>query len=106
MIWNEKLKFIEKAININPFKTDYFAWIDIGYVRNKIYIDRYLKKGFPNINYLKEDKIYMLNIDYNFTQEDFKDPYNKKYQEIDNKIGGGFIIGNSKNLKKMIEEIH
>jgi hypothetical protein len=106
MIWNEKLKFVEKSIDINPFKTLYFAWIDIGYIRNPIYINRYLKNGFPNLNKLKEDKIYMLNIDYNFTEEDFKDPFNKKYQMIDNKIGGGFIIGNSINLKKMIDEFY
>ncbi len=106
MIWNEKLKFIEKAIDINPFKTNYFSWIDIGYVRNKIYVDKYIKKGFPDISKLTEDKIYMLNIDYNFTKEDFIDPYNSKFQMIDNKIGGGFIIGNSINLKKMIKEFY
>ena len=106
MIWNEKLKFLEKSIDINPFKTSYFAWIDIGYVRNPVYINRYLNKGFPNVSKLTEDKVYMLNIDYKFTEDDFKDPYNKKYQMIDNKIGGGFIIGTSKNLRKMIDEFY
>lgn len=106
MIWNEKLKFIEKSMDLNPYKTNYFTWIDIGYVRNKVYIEKYLKKGFPNVERLKEDKIYMLNIDYNFTEEDFKDPYNQKFRYIDNKIGGGFIIGNEKNLRKMIDEFY
>lgn len=106
MIWNEKLKFVERGMNINPYKTSYFAWIDIGYVRNKIYIDKYLKKGFPNVENLKEDKIYMLNIDYTFTSEDFKDPFNQKFRYIDNKIGGGFIIGSEINLRKMIEEFY
>jgi len=102
MIWNEKFKFLEKAISLNPFNTSYFAWCDIGYVRNKNYIDMYLK-DFPNITKLKEDKVYMLNIDYNFTEDDFKDPYNNKYRYISNTIGGGFIIGKQENLKKIIE---
>ncbi len=106
MIWNEKLKFVERAMNLNPFKTTHFAWCDIGYVRNKIYIDKYLKNGFPNVSKLTEDKVYMLNIDYQFTNEDFKDPYDQKFRYIDNKIGGGFIIGNEKNLRKMIDEFY
>jgi len=101
MIWNEKLKFIEKGINLNPFKTKYFAWCDIGYVRNKLYIDLYMK-NFPNIEKIKEDKIYMLNIDYNFNEEDFINSYSNKYRYISNIIGGGFIIGNIENLRKMI----
>lgn len=106
MIWNEKLKFLEKAIDINPFKSSHFAWCDIGYVRNKLYIDKYLKKGFPNISKMTEDKVYMLNIDYQFTDDDFKNPYDQKFRYIDNKIGGGFIIGNEKNLRKMIDEFY
>ena len=101
LIWNEKLKFIEKGILLNPFKTSYFAWCDIGYVRNNIYIDKYLK-SFPNLSQLTEDKIYMLNIDYNFTIDDFLDPYNIKYRYISNIIGGGFIIGKENKLIEMI----
>lgn len=102
MIWNEKLKFLEKAISFNPFNTTYFAWCDIGYVRNSLYIDMYLK-NFPDINKLKEDKVYMLNIDYVFKDEDFKKPYSDKYRYISNTIGGGFIIGRDEKLKEMIE---
>lgn len=102
MIWNEKLKFIEQAMNTNPFKTSYFAWCDIGYVRNPLYIDMYLR-NFPDIRKLTEDKVYMLNIDYNFSEEDFKNPYNEKYRYISNIIGGGFIIGRDEQLKRMID---
>jgi len=100
MIWNEKLNFILKTINENPFNTDYFCWCDIGYVRNPLYISLYLE-NFPNIKNLTENKIYMLNIDYNFTNDDFIDPYNEKYRYISNIIGGGFIIGHKENLLKM-----
>ena len=102
MIWNEKLKLIERTMNINPFKTENFAWCDIGYVRNKLYADLYVK-NFPNMKKITEDKIYMLNIDYNFTEDDYKFPFDNKYRNISNIIGGGFIIGNEKNLRKMID---
>jgi hypothetical protein len=102
MIWNEKLKFIEKGMDINPFKTTYFAWCDIGYIRNKKYIDMYAK-NFPNMEKITEDKIYMLNIDYNFTEDDYIYPYDNKYETIASIIGGGFILGNEKRLRQMIQ---
>jgi hypothetical protein len=30
MIWNEKIFFIQKASQLNPFKTEWFQWIDAG----------------------------------------------------------------------------
>ena len=30
MIWNEKLIFLKKAFELNPFKSDWFQWIDAG----------------------------------------------------------------------------
>jgi len=35
MMWNEKTFMIEKAIDLNIFKSDYFFWMDIGCVRDK-----------------------------------------------------------------------
>lgn len=101
MIWNEKLKFIERTINLNPFNTSHFAWCDIGYVRNKDYINLYMK-DFPNIKKITENKVYMLNIDFNFTDDYFKDPFNPNYKYLPATIGGGFMIGHKDNLLKMI----
>jgi hypothetical protein len=30
LIWNEKIFFIEKASQMNPFQSEYFSWIDAG----------------------------------------------------------------------------
>lgn len=30
LIWNEKIFFLQKAYQINPFKSDWFKWIDAG----------------------------------------------------------------------------
>jgi hypothetical protein len=41
MIWNEKSHFLKTAIELNPFSTDYFLWVDIGCFRK------------PNTDYLQ-----------------------------------------------------
>ena len=37
MIWNEKLFLMQKAAHLNPYKSDFFAWVDAGITnyRNK-----------------------------------------------------------------------
>jgi hypothetical protein len=30
MIWNEKVYLMEKSVDINPFQSDWFAWVDAG----------------------------------------------------------------------------
>lgn len=50
LIWNEKIFMIKKAYNLNPFKTEWFKWIDAG-----ICIYRNIRpphKKFPNENIL------------------------------------------------------
>jgi hypothetical protein len=104
LIWNEKLKFVEKAIKLNPFNSSYFMWCDIGMIREDNYI-KYLKT-FPNIEKITEDKVYLLNIDYNFTEEDYKNPYDEKYRFIFNIIGGGVMIGLEKNMRLWINRYY
>jgi len=102
MIWNEKLNFIKKTIELNPFNSNYYCWCDIGYLRNPAYISLYMK-DFPNIQKLTEDKIYMLNIDYNFNHQDFLNPFNNNYRYVSNIIGGGFIIGKKELILNMAD---
>jgi len=102
MIWNEKLNLIKKAIDLNFFNTSYYAWCDIGCVRNSLYPELYLK-NFPNLSNLIEDKIYMLNVDYNFVEDDFKNPYDDKYKYMDGTICGAFFIGKKELLSKMYD---
>jgi hypothetical protein len=40
MIWSEKSHFLKRAIDMNPFCSDYFLWVDIGCFRT------------PNIKYI------------------------------------------------------
>lgn len=53
-VWNEKFNFIAKAIDINPFNSEYFYWIDIGCFRKKCTGLNYDKfNNWPNLDILK-----------------------------------------------------
>ena len=50
LVWHEKIFLMKKAININPFNSDYFMWVDAG-----ICVYRNLKpptQSFPNVEKL------------------------------------------------------
>jgi len=97
LIWNEKLNFVKKAIDFNFFNSSYYAWCDFGCVRNSRYPTLYLN-NFPNLTKLKEDKIYMFKAECEFTDEDFKNPYDEKYRYYNGAICGAFFIGKKELL--------
>jgi hypothetical protein len=57
-IWAQKPVFVEKAIECNPFQTDYFFWCDIGAFRNPN-ISSTILQTFPTTTYLPTDRIIM-----------------------------------------------
>eukprot|EP00956_Cyclotella_meneghiniana_P005110 scaffold6343_cov35-Cyclotella_meneghiniana.AAC.2 len=59
-IWNEKLEFLRKATIENPFQSDFFAWVDMGYFRNANYNNRTMLQEIPTT--LKDDQILALDI--------------------------------------------
>jgi len=65
MIWSEKSNFIRRAVEINPYKSEFFVWIDIGAFRNRgKYGDLSLEqiKTWPNeakIKALPHDKVIL-----------------------------------------------
>ena len=60
-IWAQKAFFVEKAIQMNVFKTDYFFWCDFGAFRNPA-INPVILKTFPSTNYLLENKVLFQSI--------------------------------------------
>lgn len=100
MIWNEKSMFIQRAINLNHFNTEYYVWTDIGMVRDEKQIP-YINK-FPNttiIETLKKDKVYLLNIE-DFTSDDLNETDATERFIRCNRIGGGVIFGHKNVLIK------
>ena len=84
-IWYEKKEFVKKAIEINPFNSDYFIWIDGGICRDEKWIP-YLKK-LPNPKNISYDKMMILSINDKFLDLD-------DYTKVDT-VGGGIIGGPS-----------
>lgn len=67
LIWNEKIFFVEKVKNINPFNSKYFMWIDAGICTFRT--KKPPSEQFPNINKLnklpKDKFIYSASTKYN-----------------------------------------
>lgn len=72
MIWNEKIFLVERATKINPFRSEWFFWVDAGSIRDNLMIEKIIE--FPNIQiiekYLKKDKI-LFSLVNDFKKEDF-----------------------------------
>ena len=88
MIWNEKINLVYKVTNKNPFHTDYFVYIDAGYLR-KLEHEMYKNWPFDETvfsNIVGKDKIFVYDIHLN----------NKMY------ISGAFFAG----TRKAFHEFH
>jgi hypothetical protein len=68
-VWAQKAFFVERAINHNPYHTDYFFWCDIGAFRKKS-IHPIILNSFPSITYLDSDRIILSSVE-NMTQSEF-----------------------------------
>lgn len=61
-VWAQKPIFVKKAMECNPFQTDYFFWCDIGAFRDPNISHRILQT-FPTTTYLPRDRILMQSIE-------------------------------------------
>jgi hypothetical protein len=93
MIWSEKSHFLKRAIEMNPFSTDYFLWVDIGCFRvpNTQYIN------WPNpdkVASLDKSKVVMLSINPFTSFELLCDSLDKLPSfQTQNRIGGTIFGG-------------
>jgi len=60
-IWAQKAFFVEKAVHMNVFSTEYFFWCDFGAFRNPA-INPVILKTFPSSHYLLENKVLFQSI--------------------------------------------
>lgn len=68
MVWAEKSNFLKRAIEMNPFSTDYFLWVDIGCFRRPN--TQYLRWPSPaRISEIPHNKVLLLSV-YPFTTEE------------------------------------
>ena len=94
MIWSEKSNFLKRAIELNPFDSDFFLWTDIGCFR-KPNVNFLQWPSVEKVNALPRDKVLLLDV-YPFTQQelnvyDIKDlPSFQFTNRIGAPIFGGF----------------
>jgi len=94
MIWCEKSNFLKRAIELDPFNTNFFLWVDIGCFRlpNTKYLN------WPNTNKMPINKVLLLSVEP-FTNNELNcymnklPQYNSSYKRI-----GGTIFGGDKNI--------
>jgi hypothetical protein len=63
-LWTNKVFFVDHAIKLNPFNSQYFVWTDIGVIRSPVGINS--SKNYPNklIKMLKDNEtIYMAQVE-------------------------------------------
>ncbi len=60
-IWAQKAFFVEKAVHMNVFSTEYFFWCDFGAFRD-IAINQEILRSFPHPKYLLQNKILFQSI--------------------------------------------
>jgi len=91
IIWAEKIKFVMRAIELNPFKTDKFVWCDIGVFRQEKLFQRYSVERFPQYNKIVNGKINLLLLQ-DFQPRDYWEAHSgnirgQRYGDV--RFGGG-----------------
>jgi len=59
-IWNEKTNFLKRGSDMNPFGSEFFAWVDVGYHRDTKYCGSTMISRLPAD--LSEDQILILAV--------------------------------------------
>jgi hypothetical protein len=114
MIWNEKTFMCKRAIEFNPFNSDYFCWSDIGCIRNKeMLVD---VKDFPNddmiYNLVPSNKFILSSVSYlDYEKMEFKNNIATPFLNFNGRspprivgIQGGFFIGHLNTWSRWIKE--
>ena len=102
IIWNEKLNFLKRGIELSTFDTPYYAWYDIGYIRN----GNKIPSSWPSESKLRMggEKVNLLTFSPKSDWCQFPYHRNEKlsYEEPPHGVmlTGGFILGTPEALKK------
>ena len=95
VLMNAKIEFVSRAIEVNPFNTNHFAWIDfsIGHV---LHSPRSLKRLYTySISALK-DKMFVFPACWSKAYLDRQ--YNNLYSKVLWRFCGGFFLGDKESL--------
>jgi hypothetical protein len=90
VIWNEKGHFLERAMDLNPFQSDFFAWVDMGYLRDDLLENQRMIRYLPKL--LTRQQAIFLDVRKLVFGERF--------------LGGGFIGGYQQGLRQWITKYY
>ena len=108
MIWNEKPFFMEKALKMNKFNSEYFFWMDIGCVRDPIMLTRIGKfscDGIPSDKIILS-KVTDSQINTNLNNHGISVSFENRGNiccPILNCIQGGFFGGHKNAVKNWVK---
>ena len=86
VVWNEKLSFVKKSIDLNPFNSSYFLWMDVGFLRHSMYNGKRLAIDSTPF---AGDRVLMLDITE--MTHNILHPFTKN----ENRIGAGIFGGST-----------
>ena len=91
-IWYEKMEFVQRAIDLNPFGHTKYIWCDAGAFRYPEWIPRL--QTFGTTSAILDNKMTLLQVEA-FTQEDYEGFQKDGIGKFDdrNRIGGGIQAG-------------
>jgi hypothetical protein len=89
IVWNEKISFVHKSIELNPFKSSYFLWMDIGFLRHSRYNGRRL---VIDSTPFAENRVLTLDITQ-MSANFFYDRFTTNENKICGNLFGGTIAG-------------
>lgn len=80
----EKKEFMKKAIELNPFSSDDFVWIDPSFLDSS----PTYTEGFPTVNRIPTDRLLIANPEF-FTADDIASSYFRGKHRISNSLVAG-----------------
>jgi hypothetical protein len=85
-VWLGKPEFLKRAVTMNPYHANFFAWVDIGYFRDQ----QQPWAGYKMLQYiptnLAADQVVMLDVNFNSDKTPNPKPISKSFT-----VGAGFI---------------
>jgi hypothetical protein len=92
-IWAQKAFFVKKAVDLNPFNTDFFFWCDIGAFREGS-LNSVVQTSFPNSRFLPTDRILLSSVGPLWADDSLRGPDGIKGDFLHvNRIVGGLWGG-------------
>jgi hypothetical protein len=88
-VWLAKTEFVRRTVDMNPFHSEFFAWVDIGYFREERWNGMRMLQQIPPA--LREDQVLLLDVNFGSNRVV---PFNYPRQTV----GGGFIGGYAKGI--------